>query len=262
MLIYVIFNKFALVINITMPITIYPFELQAEGGFNNGEILENRPIVFSHNPAHLLPYSNLFYWAHAWSDKGSTIGEHPHKGFEIMTFILKGSIEHYDTKNRKWIPLKAGDAQIIRAGSGISHSEKLNAGSHVFQIWFDPDVRKTMSQPASYNDYSSRDFPVANVNGFTVKTYVGAGAPVVIESPGIKVMEISFNEGSHKLEADKNKITSAYLIEGGIKTGDKAMKANDFAVIKGEGSLEFESKSNGKLFLIESPARLEYKTYA
>ncbi|MCI0448839.1 MAG: pirin family protein [Chlorobi bacterium] len=245
-----------------MPITIYPFEQQEPGGFNDGEILENRPIVMSHNPAHLLPYSNLFYWAHAWSDNGSTIGEHPHKAFEIMTFILKGTIEHYDTKNRKWIPLNAGDAQLIRAGSGISHSEKLNAGSHVFQIWFDPDVRKTMSEPASYNDYSSNDFPVASVNGFTVKTFVGPDAPVEMESPGIKAVEISFKEGPHKLSLSKDKISSLYLIEGEIKTGDKLIKANDFAVIKDEDSLEFESNQEGKLFLIESPVKLEYKTYA
>jgi len=245
-----------------MPITIYPFEQQEPGGFNGGEILENRPIVMSHNPSHLLPYSNLFYWAHAWSDNGSTIGEHPHKGFEIMTFILKGTIEHYDTKNRKWIPLSTGDAQIIRAGSGISHSEKINAGSHVFQIWFDPDVRKTMSAPASYNDYPSKDFPVASINGFEVKTYVGSGAPVKMEAPDIKVMEISFGKGSHKLGLNKNKINSAYLIEGELKINDKQMKANDFALIKDEEEFSFESDREGKIFLIESPAKLQYKTYA
>ena len=73
------------------------------------------------------PYSNLFYWAHAWSDKGSLIGEHPHKAFEILSFVLEGDIEHYDSKLRGWKPLQKGDVQIIRAGSGISHAEKINA---------------------------------------------------------------------------------------------------------------------------------------
>jgi len=245
-----------------MPVTIYPFEKQAPGGFNDGEILENRPVVLSHNPAHLLPYSNLFYWAHAWSDKGSTIGEHPHKAFEIMTFILKGTIEHYDSKNRKWIPLNKGDVQIIRAGSGISHSEKLNAGSHVFQIWFDPDVRKVMSEPASYNDYPSKDFPVKNVNGFDVKIFVGNGAPVKMESPDVKIIEVSFKAGSHKFKLNKNKINSIYLIKGEINLNGNPMKANDFAVAKDESELNIDSKSSGKIFLIESPAVLNYKTYA
>ncbi len=245
-----------------MSITIYPFEQQAPGGFNDGEILENRPVVLSHNPEYLLPYSNIFYWAHAWSDKGSTIGEHPHKAFEIMTFILKGTIEHYDSKNRKWIPLNTGDVQIIRAGSGISHSEKLNAGSHVFQIWFDPDVRKVMGKPASYDDYQSKDFQIASVNGFDVKTYVGDGAPVKMESPGIKITEASFKAGTHKYKLNKDKINSVYLIEGEIDLSGNPMKENDFAVVKNENELTIDSRTSGKIFLIESPAELNYKTYA
>ena len=45
-----------------------------------------------------LNLSNLFYWAHATATKDSTIGLHPHKGFEILTYVLKGKIRHYDLK--------------------------------------------------------------------------------------------------------------------------------------------------------------------
>jgi redox-sensitive bicupin YhaK (pirin superfamily) len=245
-----------------MSIEIYPFEKQAPGGFNDGEILENRPVVMTHNPEYLLPYSNLFYWAHAWSEKGSTIGEHPHKAFEIMTFILKGTIEHYDSKNRKWIALNKGDVQIIRAGSGISHSEKLNAGSHVFQIWFDPDIRKVMGTPASYNDYPAKDFPISSVNGFSVKTFVGDGSPVKMDSPGIKITELLFKPDKHKLILSSDNVSSVYLIEGEVSLSGSKMKANDFAVIKDEGEVDVESAADGKIFLIESPAVLSYKTYA
>ena len=40
---------------------------QASGNFNNGEILENKPIGFPQDGGLLKPYSNLFYWAHAWT---------------------------------------------------------------------------------------------------------------------------------------------------------------------------------------------------
>ena len=40
-----------------------------------------------------------------------------------MQFCLKGEINHYDTKQDKWIKLQRGDVQIIRAGNGISHAE-------------------------------------------------------------------------------------------------------------------------------------------
>ena len=51
------------------------------------------------------PYSNLFYLANAWSEKGGLIDEHPHKMFEIMSFILEGEVQHYDSKFDRWLSL-------------------------------------------------------------------------------------------------------------------------------------------------------------
>jgi quercetin 2,3-dioxygenase len=125
-----------------MSIHIYPAQQQITGNFNGGEILENKPIQMSPDATKLQPYSNIFYWAHAWAEVTSTIGLHPHQAFEIVSFVLKGTIEHYDTQNKTWLPLHAGDVQIIRAGKGISHAEKMHEGTHMFQIWFDPNIHK------------------------------------------------------------------------------------------------------------------------
>ena len=65
-------------------------EEQAYGAFNGGEIVENKPIGFNREGGKLKPYSNLFYWANAIANVDSTIGLHPHQGFEIMSFILEG----------------------------------------------------------------------------------------------------------------------------------------------------------------------------
>ncbi len=245
-----------------MSVKIYKFEEQAPGEFNSGAILENRPVVLTEDPENLKPYSNLFYWAHAWSEKGSTIGEHPHRAFEILSFVLKGSIEHYDSKNREWVPLKAGDVQIIRAGSGISHAEKINPGSEMFQIWFDPNLSKTISVPPSYNDYTAESFPVKSVNGLRIKTYFGDGAPLDMVSEGVRIEEISFENGPHSVEIDADKICSVYLIEGHINITGRRMDVNDFAVIESEALLSFEAEKPGKLFMIQSPVKLPYKTYA
>jgi redox-sensitive bicupin YhaK (pirin superfamily) len=245
-----------------MSIKIYKFEEQVPGEFNGGAILENRPIVLTEDPKNLKPYSNIFYWSHAWSEKGSTIGEHPHRAFEILSFVLKGSIEHYDSKNREWIVLKAGDVQIIRAGSGISHSEKINPGSEMFQVWFDPNLNKTISVPASYNDYTSKSFPVKSVNSLSVKTYFGEGAPIEMVSEGVRIEEISFENGPHSVEIDADKFCSVYLIEGKINITGRHLDTNDFAVIEGEALLSFEAEEPGKLFMIQSPVKLPYKTYA
>src|SRR3972149_10894032 len=100
-------------------IKIYPKDRQAKGSFNFGKILEHKPIGFPQDGGELKPYSSLFYWAHAWSEGGGLIDQHPHKGFEIMSYVLKGEIQHYDNKLNGWKRLKAGDVQVIRAGSGI-----------------------------------------------------------------------------------------------------------------------------------------------
>ena len=129
-------------------VRIYKKAEQANGQFNGGAILEKKPVGFPQDGGKLKSFSNLFYWAHAWSDEGSTIGLHPHQGFEIMTFIIEGEINHYDTKIDQWRNLKKGDVQIIRAGNGVSHAERLEPGAHIFQIWF----------PSSCHTYAVRHF--------------------------------------------------------------------------------------------------------
>ena len=75
-----------------MSIQIITKEKQAFGSFNGGKILENKPIGFPQDRGVTKSYSNLFYWANAWSDNGGLIDEHPHKWFEILSFVLEGEI--------------------------------------------------------------------------------------------------------------------------------------------------------------------------
>ncbi|RPI15738.1 MAG: hypothetical protein EHM58_13425 [Ignavibacteriae bacterium] len=245
-----------------MSITIYPFEKQHKGGFNNDEILENKPIQLSDDTRKLQPYSNIFYWAHAWSNEGSLIEEHPHKIFEIMSFITKGWIEHYDSKNRTWKRLQEGDAQIIRAGSGISHAERLGPGAEMFQIWVDPGIENTIGNPASYDDYSSDSFPVKNEEGKTIKIYHGSGSPLEMVTPGLTIKDITFSTQEQKLEFDDEKVYSIYVVEGEITLNEGNVKKNDFIQVKEEKELYLNSSSEAKIFMIESPAKVEYATYA
>lgn len=66
-------------------------------------------------------------------------GVHPHKDMEIVTFMLKGELTHQDSLGNKHI-LKEGNVQLMRAGSGITHSEvNLHPTvSHLLQIWILP----------------------------------------------------------------------------------------------------------------------------
>lgn len=234
---------------------------QARGEFNGGEILENKPIGFPREGGKLKPYSNLFYWSHAWSDEGSTIGLHPHQGFEILSFVFDGSIDHYDTSDEVWKPIKKGGAQIIRSGNGISHSERLNAGAHMFQIWFDPNLNESIQKPASYSDYVHEDFPLEEKEGMKIKTYKGEGAPIEMGSPGVEIKEIELEKGNRELELSDQHIHSIYLVKGKLKVEEGSLEAHDFLRVNAESKLSMEVEEDSTLFIVSNPIKMDYKSY-
>lgn len=244
-----------------MAITIIPKEKQGYGAFNGGEIVENKPIGFPQDHSSIRPYSNLFYWAHARAVKDSTIGLHPHQGFEICSFVLKGEIRHFDTKLKEWRPLQAGDVQIIRAGNGISHSEFMTKDAEIFQIWFDPNLEKTMDQPASYDDYRVGDFPATNVNGAKVSTLVGPGSPFHMETPGVMVQKIELENTTYTLSAETETIYSVYVLEGDVIFNGESAKQYDFVQIKEQQTIEIQSLTSASVFIIGSPQQPGYRTY-
>lgn len=241
-----------------MAVRIIPKEQQAHGAFNGGEIVENKPIGFPQDHSSVRPYSSLFYWAHARAVTDSTIGLHPHQGFEICSFVLKGEIRHFDTKLNDWRPLSAGDVQIIRAGNGISHSEWMGRDGEMFQIWFDPNLRKTLSQPASYDDYRAADLPVRNHENTRVITIAGEGSPMSMDTPGVQIYRISL-DGEYTLLLPSGSMASLYLISGAASVGGQSLNVSDFGVVYMEDSAVFSGQ--GDIFVIVSPVQPGYATY-
>ena len=186
-----------------MSIQHFTIDQQGSGQFNNGEIIENKPIGFPQDDGPLKPYSSLFYWAKATALQDSTIGLHPHQGFEIMSFVLEGRIRHYDTQSKEWMPLDRGDVQIIRSRKGISHAEHMEAGSVMFQIWFDPNLQATLPQEASYSDYRADSFQ--EENGKTIYRNEEEGQ-VKMDAPEVNIWRQQFSTGSSELSLKKESI--------------------------------------------------------
>lgn len=72
-----------------MPVKITKFSELTEAGFDNNRIRERKPIAFPHENPVVPPFSTLFYWSFAWSEEAGLIGDHPHQGFEIGSFVFK-----------------------------------------------------------------------------------------------------------------------------------------------------------------------------
>ena len=68
---------------------------------------------------------------------GMGFGTHPHSNMEIITIPLKGSLKHRDSMSNEWIPIHAGEVQVMSAGTGVQHSEMNNHPTeeiNLFQI--------------------------------------------------------------------------------------------------------------------------------
>ena len=247
-----------------MKLEIYTIEDQARGHFNNGEILENKPIGFPGDGGKLKPYSNIFYWAHAWTgSKKSTIGLHPHQGFEICSFVLKGKINHFDTKQNTWIPLSEGDVQIIRSGNGISHSEELMENSEIFQIWFDPNLRVSLNKLASYDDYKSQDFQILDSKWKKTKIIKNENSRLKMDSEGIEIFQYSYLDNKNdEISLKLDKIHSFFIIDGEISINGKIISKGFFFTVRDENLLKLKILSNSEIFRISSPKNVSYKTYS
>ena len=244
-----------------MAVTIYSKEDQAKGAFDGGRILENKPIGFPQDGGRMKPVSVLFYWAHAWSPEGGLIGEHPHRGFEIESYVLEGEIQHYDSQLKGWKSLYAGDAQIIRAGNGITHAEKLLPGSAIFQIWFDPGLEASISRPASYNDYPKTSFPVTNQDGATHTRVCGPDAPMDMKTPGVSMEEILAPAGWQTRLELNGQAAGIFLLAGTMKADGQVCNEGDFILAGDQPSVSVETDAPCRIFVLRFPPQVEYKLY-
>ena len=104
----------------------------------------------------------------------NTFADHPHKGIQTVTYVLEGSLEHYDSRTGGGGRLAEGDFQIMTAGRGIIHNENPDRGEEVrvLQLWVNlsPENKKVDGQ---YEDLKHADVPVLEFDGGKFEVYAG-----------------------------------------------------------------------------------------
>lgn len=234
-------------------------EQQIEHLFD-GAFTENKPIPFPDMQG-TKAYSNLFYWAHLVAHETSEFPLHPHQGFEIMTFVFQGSVEHYDTASKVYTPLKSGDVQVIQAGSGVSHSERIREGTEMFQIWFDPDFSQTMKQSANYKDYARDAFGVQEIQGGERVVYVGEGGGIASLTQGLEIQKLSLQNAEFVETLDPAFTYSYYLLDGTATLDGEMLVKDDFFVLEGMESLCVKVPNRAELFVIKTPTKVSYRRF-
>src|SRR5580692_4144591 len=107
--------------------------------------------------------------------------EHPHRGFETVTYMLDGRMRHRDNHGHEGV-LVPGSVQWMTAGRGIVHSEMPEQESgrmRGFQLWLNLPARDKMTEPR-YQEFGPERIPVATPGpGVTVKVIAGQVAGIV-----------------------------------------------------------------------------------
>ncbi|MBE9045786.1 pirin family protein [Pleurocapsales cyanobacterium LEGE 10410] len=170
---------------------------------------------------------------------GAGFPAHSHTDMEIITYVLEGALEHKDSLGTGSVILP-GDAQIMSAGTGITHSEFNHSQTepvHFLQIWILPNVVGIAPR------YDQRTFPEAEK--------LGKLRPIIAPDE---------RDGAIKIYQD------AYLYVAVLKPGDEInyeVKSNRYAwlqVAKGIVSLNGESLRAGDGIQINAPEQLNLST--
>ena len=106
--------------------------------------------------------------------------DHPHRGFETVTYILSGEMEHKDSQGHAG-KLSPGDVQWMTAGAGVVHSEMPSAAFqksggtlHGFQLWVNLPRKEKMMRPR-YQEIPSAKIPTATSEDGLVTVRIIAG---------------------------------------------------------------------------------------
>lgn len=184
---------------------------------------------------------------------GKGFETHPHKNMEIISIPLSGALRHKDSEGHETV-IQKGDVQIMSAGTGVFHSEWNHSNSedvHFLQIWIQPEKLEISPR------YDQKKFDVsAQKNAF--QTIV---SPLGTDYDGVKINQqaflslINFSATPHRkyeLFQEGNGVY-VFVLEGEVQIGQETCGRRDGLGMEGVKYLDFASKQDSQVLLIEAP---------
>ncbi len=163
-----------------------------------------------------------------WDDfsisPGNGFPDHPHRGFEAITYLFKGSIEHEDNLGNH-STVFSGGAQRFTAGRGIVHSEMPNEAGNTrgIQLWINLPKRLKGVDPA-YQQVNDGDFPINEIKGGEVKIIVGDASPLQLMTP-VRYLDVQLEKGAHFKEVFPPEYRGfVYMVNGTAKSGAQSLE--------------------------------------
>lgn len=207
------------------PVRVTSGELASDGAGVQLRRLMGTPHSPSIDPFLMLDY---FDTADA-ADYLAGFPDHPHRGFETVTYMLAGGMRHRDNHGHEGV-IEAGGVQWMTAGRGIVHSEmpEQTAGlMRGFQLWVNLPARLKMSAPA-YQEYGAERLPVEAREGATVKviagrTSRGTAGPIATAATEAFYFDIALAAAARFVEPiDPAHAAFVVVYEGAVRIGGHA----------------------------------------
>ena len=190
---------------------------------------------------------------------------HPHCGFEAVTYLLEGEVEHKDSWGGQAI-IESGDIQWMTTGSGLIHSElvtkkfKINGGiMQGLQIWVNLPAKDKNVKPW-YQHIKKIDIPTINKeDGVIVKVLVGdvenIFSSIQTQSP-VSIFDIQFSEPKQvTFDINRRQIAMIYIIDG-------ELKFSEVNKIAKKGQMVFFDQSSDEIQIISKSIRGSYLVLA
>lgn len=179
---------------------------------------------------------------------GRGFGLHPHRDMEIITYVLRGALEHQDSMGNGRV-IRAGDVQYMAAGSGVRHSEfnpSDHESVHLLQIWIEPDHIGVAPR------YAEQSFAAAP-----------AGALHLVASPSGRAGSIGIHQDAelwlakldagqcvaHRLAAGRH--AWVHVAEGAVTLNGHALTGGDAAAVSDEAVVELTATKPAQVLLFD-----------
>ncbi|PSP77875.1 pirin family protein [Halobacteriales archaeon QS_1_68_20] len=166
---------------------------------------------------------------------------HPHRGFEIVSYMLEGGMAHEDSMGNESVE-RVGDAMRITTGSGMKHSEMPaeDARCSGLQLWVNLR-RADKDAPPSYREASAGELPTEELDGATVTTVVGDGSPRSLRTE--TTYRIAEVDDAWTWTVPEGWVGFCYVVAGAGRVDGDPIAAGEVVTAEGPASATFSTGS-------------------
>lgn len=219
------------------------------------------PDVPTRSPFLLLDYAAPTTFEPTTHRRG--VGQHPHRGFETVTIVYDGEVEHRDSTGKGGV-IGRGDVQWMTAGSGILHEEfhstefgKRGGPFEMVQLWVNLPAKDKMAAPGyqGITDAQIPSVPLAHDAGslrVIAGNFEGFEGPANTFSP-MNVWDVRLNEGKTIELPQPDGWTAQVVVLAGtvMVNGETLLREKQMATLTTEGNnIVIEANSDAKLLLL------------